>query len=185
MNVKKHIESIHTPSSLNCHLKSLMKQNKEEHKSSPTISLTPSPANKWDSCNKSFYTTMNVKKHVEPEHAPSKPPLQCSGCNKHFPANDTYKHIREEPDHCVECGKSFLNDDNYGDLLDCTIFPEPAAESSSTPVIQNNKVQNKADLPNSMTLDEFLQRNAPILPSAHNSGCAVFGYKATMKESLA
>ena len=69
--------------------------------------------------------------------------------------------------------------------MDCTIFPEPAAESSSTPVIQNNKVQNKAVLPNSMILDEFLQRNAPILPSAHNSDCAVCGYKATMKESLA
>ena len=147
----------------------------------------PSPASKCDSCNKSFYTTMNVKKHVKPEHAPSKPPLQCSVRNKHFPANNTYKHIREEPYHCGECGKSFLNDENDDVLLDYTILPELEAEFSSTPVIQNNKIRKEADLPKSMTLDrnKFLQRNAPILPSAHNSGCAVCGYKATMKESLA
>ena len=51
--------------------------------------VPPVPASKCDSCNKSFFITTNVKKHVKPKHAPPKPPFQCRVCNKQFPSNNT------------------------------------------------------------------------------------------------
>ena len=76
--VKKHIESI--PTSLHCHLNSLMKQNKGELNYSPATSITPSPANTWVSCNSSahngdcavcgYSTTMKepLAKHYRPHN---------------------------------------------------------------------------------------------------------------------